>query len=286
MKGADRAIVIALPVLLLAVAFYLMVLSPKRQEASTLAEENAALEQQVDDQNAVADFGEAARKDFPKYYSRMIVLGKAVPESADSASMLVQLNSISGSAGVEFRGLELGEGSAASSEVSGEPPPAATTEPSVSEVSAESTTETTEGEATTTTEVTATTTAPVPATETAAAVMPIGATVGPAGLPTLPYDLTFRGDFFQIADFIAGVDRLIGLKKSASQVAANGRLLTIDGFSLKGGRPGSSPELDALFAMTSYVTPGGQGLTLGASPTAPGAPLGGDTVPASAAVVP
>ena len=51
-----------------------------------------------------------------------------------------------------------------------------------------------------------------PATETAAANLPIGATVGSAGLPTLPYDLDFKGNFFQVADFVSGLDELISLR--------------------------------------------------------------------------
>ena len=52
----------------------------------------------------VADFAEQARREFPRYYGRLVVLGKAVPEQADTASMLVQLNSISNRSQVAFRG--------------------------------------------------------------------------------------------------------------------------------------------------------------------------------------
>ena len=31
---------------------------------------------------------------------------------------------------------------------------------------------------------------------------PLGASVGPAGLATMPYEVTFKGDFFAIADFL------------------------------------------------------------------------------------
>jgi hypothetical protein len=59
-------------------------------------------------------------------------------------------------------------------------------------------------------------------------------------------------------------------------------LLTVDGFSLLGGAPGSSPELKANFAVTSYVTPSTQGLTLGATPGGPAvSPAQPGTTPAS-----
>ncbi len=49
----------------------------------------------------------------------------------------------------------------------------------------------------------------MPATEASAAALPIGAVVGPAGLPTLPVHLNFQGGFFDIANFIGGVDGLV-----------------------------------------------------------------------------
>ena len=91
------------------VAFYLMVLGPKREEASKLSDEVEQLEASVAQQERVVEFAEAAKQDFPRYYGRLAVLGKAVPEAADSASLLVQLSRISSNADVEFRGLQLAE---------------------------------------------------------------------------------------------------------------------------------------------------------------------------------
>ena len=36
--------------------------------------------------------------------------------------------------------------------------------------------------------------------------LPIGATVGTAGLPVMPYEMEFEGGFFEIADFFGAVD--------------------------------------------------------------------------------
>ena len=91
---------------------------------------------------------------------------------------------------------------------------------------------------------------PTPATEAIAASLPIGAAVGPAGLGTLPYELTFRGQFFQVADFIAGLDRLVDMR-DGGHVAADGRLLTIDGFALSQDERQGFPWLEASFTVTS-----------------------------------
>src|SRR5688500_10691182 len=86
--------------------FYFMVLGPKRQKASSLGTEVTELETSIDEQKQVTQFAEQARQEFPRYYGRLVVLGKAVPEQADSASMLVQTNSLAERAGVDFRGIE------------------------------------------------------------------------------------------------------------------------------------------------------------------------------------
>jgi Tfp pilus assembly protein PilO len=115
-----------------------------------------------------------------------------------------------------------------------------------------------------------------------AASLPIGATVGAAGLPILPYDLTFQGSFFDIASFMSGVDSLVHLGEDGGQIVANGRLVTVDGFSLKPlPTLSGEQELKATFTVTTYVVPSDQGLTAGASPTAPSAPLQPQTTPAS-----
>jgi Tfp pilus assembly protein PilO len=109
------------------------------------------------------------------------------------------------------------------------------------------------------------------ATESAAAMLPLGASIGAAGLGAMPYSLDFDGGFFDIADFIEGIDSLVETQDGA--VDAKGRLITIDGFNLApAGEEGSSADLlHASFSVTTYVTPPGQGLTAGATPEGPGA---------------
>src|SRR5262249_33533510 len=127
--------------------------------------------------------------------------------------------------------------------------------------------------------------APAPATEATAATRPIGATVGPAGLPTLPYTLSMRGTYFDVATFIGDVDGLVTPVSSGTQLSPDGRLLTIGGFNLQLRGIGPSPTLKADFAINAYST-GDQGLTLGASPSGPAPTSPGETQvqPASAGV--
>ena len=49
--------------------------------------------------------------------------------------------------------------------------------------------------------------------------LPIGATVGPAGLPVTPYDLKYFGEFFDMADFFASLDERVEVTKAERQGA-------------------------------------------------------------------
>src|SRR5712671_5742611 len=93
MKGSDKAIVLGVVMAVVLAVFYFKVLSPKRHEASSLQQDVAGLQAQIDQQKQAAAFGEDARQHFPEYYGRLVVLGKAVPADADSASLLIELNS-------------------------------------------------------------------------------------------------------------------------------------------------------------------------------------------------
>jgi Tfp pilus assembly protein PilO len=277
-KGSDKAIVLGVVMAVILGLFYFKVLSPKREKASSLKDDIAGLQSQVDQEKQVAAFGEDARRHFPAYYGRLVVLGKAVPADADTASLLVELNSIANRTGVEFQGLELsaGAGSTTTSSTS--------TSSSTSSSSSTSTTATTP---TSTPTATTASTSPTAATEATAANLPLGATVGAAGLPTMPYDLTFRGTYFDVADFLTRVDDLVHMRGS-SQVAADGRLLTIDAFTLTPPEtPSANPKLTVDLTVTSYVTPGDQGLTAGATPGGPASSLTQpQTQPVSATVTP
>ena len=297
MRASERAIVFGVVLAALAIGFYVLVLGPQRDKASELSKQVDDLHASISREQQVADFAEQARREFPRYYGRLVVLGKAVPEQADTASMLVQLNSISSRSQVAFQGISLSQGSesagtgtSSSSSATTTPPTGSSTTPATP--AAPASTGTSGAAPTTTASGTSGSAAPVsaapaPATEASAATLPIGAVVGPGGLPTLPYDLTFRGTFFDISNFIGGIDGLVTPQDGGTQVSSDGRLFTVNGFALNGGAPGSSPKLDANFLVTTYVTPEEQGLTAGATPSGPAAPSAPGTPqaqPASAVV--
>lgn len=229
----------------LAAAFWILALSPKRGEASKLDAQVTQLESSLSQHEAEIATAEEARHEFPVDYQHLVVLGKAVPSEDETASLLVQLNRVSDKAGVRFQTLSL---EAASGESESE-------EPALSTPSGE----------------------PVSATEAAASLLPLGAVVGPAGLAVMPYQLTFTGNFFKIADFIKGLDALV--KTTNEKVGVDGRLITVNGFTLGEDSEAKFPSLQASFTVTTYLTPPSQGPTAGASSEGPAEPT--EAVPAS-----
>jgi Tfp pilus assembly protein PilO len=233
MSSSNRAVVAVIALAVLALLFWTMVLSPKRDEASKLDAQASQLKTSLAQHEAEVAEAEAAKKEFPVAYQHLVVVGKAVPGGDETASLLVQMNRIAGQAGGKFTNIAL---TAAGGEEAAPAP--------------------TGSEAT-----------PASPTEVAASLLPLGATVGPAGLAVMPYEVTFDGNFFQIADFIKGVDSLVDTKKT--QVSVDGRLVTVDGFSLEAAPGKGFPALQASFALTTYLTPPAEGGVAGASPETP-----------------
>ena len=64
-----------------------------------------------------------------------------------------------------------------------------------------------------------------------------------------------------------GIDSLVDAENE--RVAVNGRLVTLDGFSLAVDATRGFPYLDANFSVTTYIVPPSQGVTAGATPTSP-----------------
>lgn len=237
LNSSNMIVVVVLGAVVLAIAFWMLALSPKREEVAKLDKQVEEVEVSLSQHETEIAAGEEARKDFADDYRRLVVLGKAVPGDDDTASLLVQVNHIADRAKVRFSNLTLSsESDSGSSE---EVAPASS-----------------EGEA-------------ISPTEAAAATMPLGAGVGPAGLAVMPYTFTFEGSFFRVADFIKGLDSLVATQ--AEEVAVDGRLLTVNGFSLQAAPKAGFPALEATFSVTTYLTPPGEGVTGGASPESPGA---------------
>lgn len=238
MSSSNRVIVTMLVVVALAVAFWMLLLSPKKEEVSTLDKQVTKQKELLFAHEAEVARGLAAQKAFPVAYQQLVVLGKAAPVDDDTASLIVQLNRIAARSKVRFESFVLtaagGEGDAP------EPVPA----PEAGDWSAY----------------------PSP-TEVTASTLSLGASIGPAGLAVMPYTLTFTGSFFHVADFIQGLDSLV--RTTNEDVEVKGRLITINDFSLGEDSGKGFPHLQAKFTVTTFLVPPEVGVTAGASPASP-----------------
>ncbi|HET9676653.1 MAG TPA: hypothetical protein VFP21_04005 [Solirubrobacterales bacterium] len=225
MSRTNQIVIAMLVTVALAFGFWTLVLSPKREEASKLQGEVEEVKSSLAQHQQEVDLALAAKKGFAENYQQMVVLGEAVPKEDETASLLVQLEAIANRAGVRFQEIELsGEGEGV------EAAPAATPSTNPEE--------------------------PAPPTEVAASLLPLGATIGPAGLGVMPYTLKFTGDFSRISDFIGGLDAFV--KTTNAGVNVNGRLITVNGFALGPMTGGSFPQLEGTFSITTYITPPGE----------------------------
>lgn len=257
MKGTDRTILVALPIIALAVGFWLLVLSPKTKEASELGERIDVARAGIAAAQAQVAAGEEARRSFSDNYADLVSLGAAAPEDEDQATFINDLASISEADSVSFRSFEVAPGTGGTEAVAPEASlsvePTATEPPEAAPVAA------------------------IP-TEAAAAGLPIGATVGPAGLPVTPYDLTYFGEFFDMADLFESFDARVDVGADGEPADVNGRLVTIDGFALSADPVRGFPRVRADISVTTYLVPPEQGISAGATPAGP-APIGSPDAP-------
>jgi len=262
-KGTDRTILFALPLIALAIGFYLLVLSPKQKEAGELQDKIDSLNSEITLAESESSTAESARAAFSKNYADIVKLGTAVPEDDDQATLISDLNEMGANNDLDFQSFQISDDAAATE---------APTAPAPTETS--SSTDTTTETSTTTTASTTT----AAATETAAATLPIGAAVGPAGLPITPYTLNYTGGFFDMAGLFADLDDRVKVSDDGGNPVAHGRLMTVDGFAMSADPVQGFPSVAAQIAVTTYMVPADQGIAAGATPAGP-APVGSPDAP-------
>lgn len=231
-----RILIVAAVAIVAVVAFYKTALAPKYARAKTL-------EGQIDKSRGVTDEARAqtralmtAKASYAGDYATVAGLGKAVPVDDDVRSLLVQLDTAAKRSRVDFRSIAVADSDTAT--------------PTTTSGSAD-------------------------ATQTAAATLPPGASVGAAGLPTMPFSLEFRGTFLELSGFMARLERFVTVR--GDHLGVTGRLLTVDGFSLAPKAPGSK-IVTATLGVTAYLANPEQGATGGATASGPDK----DSAPAAA----
>jgi hypothetical protein len=282
----DRRILLILIPIVLLIAYWFLILGPKRDDLKTAQDAQTAAESARDSAVAQAARLESARQTFAADYAAVVRLGKAIPDTIDAPSLLVQLDRASNGTHIDFNSVTFGERAAATvptttttTATQGPAQPngnaAAGGAPAQSGVGraaesagnavnqgnqASSNVDAASG-GTTTTTTTATTT-----TTTGAA----PSTVAPA-LDAVALTFNFSGSYFDLADFFHRIKRFVYVANN--QIFVRGRLLTIDTLSFAPGTsstPGATTgALTATLGATVYLSPKSQGATGGATAAGP-----------------
>jgi hypothetical protein len=266
----DRIVLAVIGAVAVLAAFWYLVLAPKRDDAKALDAKISAAQTRLTTAQSSASDAEAAKARYDRDYATVARLGKAVPVDDDVPSLVYQLEAASHTEHVDFRKIDLSTSSTAGASA-----------PSNAANAAKSTTTT----STTTTSTPGASAGGLPTTATSSAstastTLPPGATVGAAGFPTMPFAFSFDGSFFHMEDFLRRLDRLTTVRNDSIDV--KGRLLTVDGITLKASSKGF-PQVNASLAATAYLLPADEGLTNGASSSSPGsAPTSASGTPSAA----
>jgi hypothetical protein len=265
MTARDRMVIMVVLAVGAIVAGWMLVVSPKRDQAASLSTQIAGEQSQLDTARSQVAAGEEAKAAFAGQYAQLAKLGEAVPPDDDVPSLIYQVQSAAQAAKVTFKGLQLtgGVGGSTSSSTPSTPSP---------------------GSGSSSTPSSSSTTPAAPAQ------LPPGAAVGAAGLPTEQFTFTLTGNFFHLANFFNRLQNFVISHENSLLIS--GRLMTINAINLAPG-PNGFPQTSATVSATTYIVPPTEGPLGGATAAGPAtspqtsAPSSGSsTTPPAAAIAP
>jgi type II secretory pathway pseudopilin PulG len=111
----DRTILGVVCLIAAVVAPWLLVISPKRDEATKLQSQIASVQAQLSGVQVQLAQGERARAAFASSYTTLVRLGEAVPTDDNTPSLIYQLQSAAKQSGVSFQSLTFNAGQGGSS---------------------------------------------------------------------------------------------------------------------------------------------------------------------------
>jgi hypothetical protein len=251
----DRKILMLLVPVALVIAYWFLLLAPKREEATKFEDKLTQAQTERDTAESRASSLAGAKRNFASDYAAVIYLGKSIPSTVDMPSLLVQLDRAARGTGINFTSVQTGERVAATqpgaaTPASGGAAPAQSA-PGGAAQSATGAVDQSNG-----------------AGATGSGSQPAGAAPADAaapGLDSLSLDFQFSGSFFDLADFFHRMKRFV--RVANEEIIVRGRLMTINSFSFDS--KDTFPQLKATVHATVYLAPKAQGVAAGASPAGP-----------------
>lgn len=244
MTTRDRLVLMVAVALAVAGGFWMLVLSPRRHEASDLATQVTNARAQLTQVTQEAQRTPTGIRTRAADAAELARLGEAVPSDDQMASLMYQLQDAAGHAHVVFNSIQPSgsNGAPAGNAQAATPPP--------------------------------TTTTPAPTSTTASpATTAPGATPSSAGIENLSLSLVFDGRYADLQRFLHRVQAFTSV--SGQTIRVSGRLLSIDGIALAPA-PSGFPHIRATITATAYIAPADQAATAtgaaGSATPATGAP--------------
>jgi hypothetical protein len=304
LSARDKKLLLAIVPVVVLFGYWFLLLAPKRQEGRTLAAEVSKQEQKRDELNAEVQRLNTARKSFSTDYATVVRLGKAIPNTVDMPSLIVQLQKAASGTGINFDRIHAGPRVSASQPASsssssgstgssagaknagtasgsgGSPPPSAAGGQKAGTGFGRATEQANETKQSQDKQAQDINKGGAPGSpngpsQGSGPSTSKGATPGQGGatgqstpsapgLDTVPLEFTFRGSFFDLSDFFHRLKRFVHVAND--RIAVSGRLMTVDGFELKNR---AFPRLEATVTATVYLSPKQEGTTGGATPGGP-----------------
>jgi hypothetical protein len=287
LSDRDRRILLIIVPIVVVIAYYFLLLAPKRDDLKTARDEQHSAEAARDQAVAQATQLEQARQTFAADYAAVVRLGKAIPDTVDAPSLLVQLDRASHGTHIDFDSVTFGGRASATvptatTTTAAQAPP----QPNGNAAAGGAPAQTGLGGATESagnavnqgnqasanaggTDTTSTTSTSAPTGTTGTPAAPATAT---ASLDTVALTFNFAGSYFDLADFFHRLKRFVYVANN--QVFVRGRLMTIDTLTFAPGggttgTTGSGGQLTATVGATVYLSPKTEGVTGGATPQGP-----------------
>jgi hypothetical protein len=113
MTQRDHTLIGLVVAALLVAAAWFLVLAPQRKEASRLSDDVAVERQSLTQAQRDAAAGLAAKRGYDRAYTTVARLGAAVPEDDNVPSLLLQVEQAAEASRIDFRELQVGQGSGA-----------------------------------------------------------------------------------------------------------------------------------------------------------------------------
>ena len=109
MSDRDRKILMAIVPLVLIVAYWFLLLAPKREEASKAQKDLTEQQQRLSAAKEVSSRAKGAKTNFAADYGEIVRLGKAIPSRVDMPSLLVQLERAAEGTDITFTKITQGD---------------------------------------------------------------------------------------------------------------------------------------------------------------------------------